>query len=124
MIGLAEDAGRLSGKGGVRRQDRHPRCANRAKERFDPPVEFVVPDDPGVVAQEIEELDHSSSLISEPKLGALINVSDIEEERIWTFATPGFYLGCAAREATEVGMPVVIDCRQDMAVQVGGVQET
>ena len=84
----------------------------------------MVPDDPGVVIKEIEEIDHRPSLVPEPELRALIDVADIEQEGVWIFAAPGIDLGCAPGQAAEVGMALVIDRRQNMPMQIGRVQET
>ena len=42
----------------IRAQHRHRRTLDRAREWFEPPIEFMIPDDPRVVSHHVEEIDH------------------------------------------------------------------
>src|SRR5262249_34788655 len=81
------------------------------------------PNHPRVVFEVIEKIDHQFALISEAYVGALINVSDIDEDRVRILLTPVPNLRDATRQATTINCPVVIRCRQNMAVQIRRVQD-
>ena len=61
--------------------------------------------------------------VCRPNFGALVDVADIEEERVGIGPPPLADLRGATGEAAEVGMIVVIDRGQDVAVQIGGVED-
>ena len=80
MTRIIEDASRLSFEKRVGRQHRHFRSLDGAQKRLDAPIELVVTDDPGVVAQEIEEIDHHPATIAEREFGPLIDVANVDQD--------------------------------------------
>jgi hypothetical protein len=42
----------------------------------------VIANNPGVVTQEVEEVDHRPAFVAEGELGSLIDVTDIDQERV------------------------------------------
>ena len=120
---ITEVAGGFALEQGIGRQDRHGGALDGMKEGFDAPVELVIANDPGIVPEQVEELDHHPALIGERELGALVDVANIDQERVWIFLPPAPDLRDATRHPAEIGAAVVIDCRQDMAMQIGRVQE-
>ena len=49
-------------------------------ERFDSPIELVISDDPCVVIEMIEEINHQPALISQAHVRAFIDVANIDED--------------------------------------------
>ncbi len=104
-------------------EDGHGGKLHRLRERFDAPVELVITDDPGVVLQRIEEANHERTLSREARLGALVNVADIDERPVRVFLLPAADLGGTTGQAAEIGAAAVIGSGQDVAVQIGGVKD-
>jgi hypothetical protein len=77
---------------------------------------------PGVVGKRVEATDHGRAAGVEAYFGALVYVADVEEDGVGIGAPPLTNLAGAAAEAAEVGVIVVIDCGQDVAVKIGGVK--
>ena len=63
----------------VRGQNRHCRSLQSLVKRLDPPIEFVITHDPGVVLEVIELIDHQLALVSQTNVGALIHVAHIDQ---------------------------------------------
>lgn len=82
----------------------------------------MIPDDPGVVTEEIEEGDHHPPFIAKRKLRPLVDVADVDQERIRIFPSPTSDLSGATGESAKIGTAVVIECRKDMTMEVGRVQ--
>ena len=91
-------------------------------EGIQAPVELVIADDPGVVGERVEAADHGRAARAQADFGALVNVADVEEERVGIGALPLADLRGATGQSAEVGVVVVIDGGQDVAVEVGGVE--
>lgn len=83
----------------------------------------MVADDPGVVFQVIEEIDHEPAVCAQADLGSLINIARIDLDRVPILSAPATDLRCAAREAAEVWISRVICRRQNISVQIGGVED-
>ena len=64
----------------VRRQYRHFRFHERVQERLHAPIELVITDDPGVVFQMIEKINHQPAVRTQADIGALINVPDVDQD--------------------------------------------
>jgi len=83
----------------------------------------VVADDPGVVFQMIEQVDHQRAVCSQTDVGSLINVADVDQDRVLILPAPAPDLGCAARKATQICIPSIIGRGQNVSVQVGCVND-
>ena len=83
----------------------------------------MVADDPGVVVEGVEAADHGGAVRAQAELGALVDVADVEEERVGVLALPLADLRGAAGEAAEVAVAGVVGGGQDVAVEVGGVED-
>jgi len=66
----------------VRCQHRHFGFCQRVHERLHAPIEFVIADDPGVVIQMIEKIDHERAVRAQTDVGSLVNVADVNQDRI------------------------------------------
>ena len=122
MMRVAEVAGSVAMEKRVRGQHRHGGALDPVEEWLDAPIEFMIPNQPGVVTEEIEELDHHPALIGEGELRALIDVADVDQERVGIFLAPAPDLGDAARHPAKIAAPAIIDCRQNVTVQISRVQ--
>jgi hypothetical protein len=71
----------------------------------------------------IEKIDHQFALVSEAYVGALINVADIDEDRVRVLPPPSADLRDATRKTAAISSSVVIKCRQNMAMQIRCVQD-
>jgi hypothetical protein len=71
----------------------------------------------------IEKINHQSALVSEAYVGALINVADIDKDRVWILPAPTPNLRNATRKAAAISSSVVIKCRQNVPVQIRRVQD-
>src|SRR4029077_3676669 len=89
----------------------------------DTPIEFVIADNPGVVAEIIEQIDHQLAFIAQTDVGALINIACIDQDRISILLPPLPNLRHATSESADVRIPIVIDRRQNMPVQIGCMQD-
>ena len=83
----------------------------------------MVPDDPRVVLEIIEQIDHQLALAAPSDVGALINITNVDQDRVWILPPPPADLRNAARQPTEVRISIVIGGRQNMAVDVRCVQD-
>ena len=82
----------------------------------------MIPDDPRVVFQMIEEIDHERAVGPQADLGALVNVADVDQDRISILATPPPDLSDATREPAEICVSGIIARGQNVAVQIGRVE--
>ena len=83
----------------------------------------MIPDDPRVVFQMIEEIDHERAVGPQADLGALVNVADVDQDRISILATPPADLSDATRESAEIRVSLVIGGGQNVPVQIGRVED-
>jgi len=95
----------------------------RFHERLHAPIEFVIADDPGVVFQIIEEIDHERAVRSQADIGALVDIADVDQDRISILASPSPDLSNAARKPAEIGVALVIGSGQNVSVEVGRVKD-
>ena len=87
------------------------------------PVEIVVAGDPGIVSELVEQADHEGTFAEVAGGGALEEVTGIDEERVRVGGAPGADLGHAAGESADIGLAGVAGGGEDVAVEVGGVDE-
>jgi hypothetical protein len=104
-------------------QHRHGGTLHRLRQRRDAPVEFMVAHHPGVVGQRVEKPHHHRTVRRQPLLRALVDVADVDQRPVWIYALPLPDLRGAPRQATKIAATAVIACRQDVTVQVSGVQD-
>ena len=71
----------------------------------------------------IEEIDHQRAVRAQADIGALVNVADVDQDRISILASPSPDLSNAAREPAEIGVSLVIAGGQNVPVQIGRVQD-
>src|SRR3954467_9406771 len=83
----------------------------------------MIADHPGVVFEVIEKIDHQFALVSEAHLCALIDVADIDQNRVRILPTPSPDLRDATRQTAAIRSSVVIRSRQNMAMQIRRVQD-
>ena len=83
----------------------------------------MIADDPRVVFEMIEQIDHQRALVSKAHVGALIYVADIDQDRVGIFTPPAPDLRCATRQSAPTWISVVVGGWQDMPVQVRRVQD-
>ena len=83
----------------------------------------MIADNPRVVFQMIEEIDHQRAVCAQTDIGALIDVADVDQERVSILPAPAFDLRSAARDPAEVAVPEIIARRQDMSVEIGRVND-
>src|SRR6266436_1111711 len=65
MFRIGKLARRLSLQYRIRSQHWHRRSLQSLVKRFDPPIEFVIANDPGVVTKMIKQINHQFSLVSQ-----------------------------------------------------------
>ena len=82
----------------------------------------MIANDPCVVFEVIEEIDHQCAVGAQADIGALINVTDVDQDRISILPAPASNLRDAARKAPEVRVSRVIARRQNVSVQIGRVE--
>jgi hypothetical protein len=107
----------------IRGQHRHRRFFNGMQKRFDAPVKLVVANDPSVVFQMIEQVDHQLTLGAQANIGALINITHVDQDRVWILLAPIPDLRHATRQTAEVRIPVVIGRGQNVPMQISRVQD-
>jgi len=73
--------------------------AQRIHKRLRAPVEFVIADDPCVVFQVIEEIDHQRAVRAQADVSTLINVADVDQDRISILPAPAPDLSDATRKS-------------------------
>ena len=71
----------------------------------------------------IEELDHERAVGAQTDIGALINVADVDQDRISILPPPAPDLGGATRESAQVRVSCVIGRGQNVPVQIGSVKD-
>src|SRR5205085_12316731 len=91
-------------------------------ERLNPPVELVIADNPGVKTEMIEHVDHQASPGSQANVGALVDISDVNQNRVRIFPPPPPQLGYAPRQSTQIGSSIITFGRQNVSMQIGGMQ--
>ena len=123
MTRVSKVTGAFALERSIGRKHRHGGALDRLQKRLDPPIELVVADDPGVVTEQIEKFDHHPALVGKRELGALVDIADIDQERVRILGAPALNLRDAARHPPEIGAALVINRGQNMAVQIGGVEE-
>ena len=82
----------------------------------------MIADDPGVVFQMIEKIDHERAVRAQTDVGSLVNVADVNQDRIPILPAPAPNLGDATREATEARISCVITRGQNVSVEIGRVE--
>jgi hypothetical protein len=122
MTWIAQLARRPTVKRHVRCQHRHLRSLDRVDERIDPPIEFVITHHPGVELQMIEQVDHQTAARPKPDIGALVNISGIDQNRVRIFPAPPANLGHASGEPAHIRDAFVIQGRQNVTMQISGVE--
>src|SRR5262245_39607866 len=83
----------------------------------------MIADDPGVVLEMIEEIDHQRALVSEADVSPLIHVADVDQDRVGIFPLPTPDLRRATRQSAAIWISVVVQGWQDMTVQIRRVQD-
>ena len=71
----------------------------------------------------IEEIDYERAVGSQADLGALVNVADVDQDRISILAAPAPDLSDATRESAEIDISCIIAGRENVSVQIGRVQD-
>src|SRR6266508_1464620 len=107
----------------VRTQHRHCRTLQYLLKRLHSPVELMVADNPRVVFEIIEQIDHQLALGPQPNICSLIHVADIDQDRVRILLLPTPDLRDATRQSTAVWISVVIGSRQNMAMEVRRMQD-
>ena len=83
----------------------------------------MITDDPRVVFEMIEQIDHQLALVAEADVGALIHVADVDQNRVRILLSPASDLRHAARQSAAIWVSVVVGRRQNMTVQIRRVQD-
>ena len=84
-------------------------CCNACCEAVHSPIEFMIADDPGVVLEMIQQIDHQRPSVSEADISALIHVADIDQDRVGIFLPPAFDLCRAARQSAAIWNSIIIE---------------
>jgi hypothetical protein len=71
----------------------------------------------------IEEIDHERAVRSQADIGPLINVADVDLDRISILTAPSPDLSGAPREPAEIRVSLVIGGGQNVPVQIGRVED-
>ena len=71
-------------------------------------IELVIANHPGVVFEVIEKIDHQFALVSEAHLCTLIDVADIDQDRVRILPPPSADLRDATRQTAAISSSVVI----------------
>src|SRR5881397_1279348 len=82
----------------------------------------MIADDPGVVFEMIEQIDHQRALVSQANVSPLIHVTDVDQDRVGIFPPPAPDLRRATRQSAAIWSSVVVEGRKDMTVQIRRVQ--
>ena len=83
----------------------------------------MITNDPRVVFEMIEKIDHQRTLVSEADVGALIHIPDIDQNRVGIFFPPAPDLRGATRQSTAIWISGVVRRWQNMTVQIRRVQD-
>src|SRR4029077_4532277 len=86
-------------------------------------IELMITNHPRVVSEVIEKIDHQFALVSKAHLCALIDIADIDQDRVRILPPPSADLRDATRQTAAISSSVVIRCRQNMAMQICRVQD-
>ena len=78
MFCIGKFARRLSLQYRIRSQHWHRRSLQSLVKHLDSPIEFMIANDPSVVPEMIEQIDHQFALVSQTDFGALIHVADVD----------------------------------------------
>jgi hypothetical protein len=81
-------AGRFTFQDCVRCQDRHARRLHGPQKGVHSPVELVIANDPGVIAQVIKQIYNELPFAAQTDISSLINVSDIDQDGIPILPAP------------------------------------
>jgi hypothetical protein len=71
----------------------------------------------------IKKIDHERAVGAQTDIGALINVADVNQDRISILPAPAPNLGDATREPAEISVSLVIARGQNVPMQIGRVQD-
>jgi hypothetical protein len=71
----------------------------------------------------VEEIDHQRTVGSQADIGALVNVADVDQDRISILPAPSTDLSDATREPAEIRVSLVIGGGQNVPVQIGRVKD-
>src|SRR5262245_35406307 len=71
----------------------------------------------------VKQIDHQLAFISQTHVGALINVADINQDRVSILPLPSTNLRDATSQAAAISGSVVIGRGQDVAMQIRRVQD-
>src|SRR5947208_10951136 len=86
------------------------------------PIEFMVADNPGVVSEIVEQIDHQLAFAPPSEIGALINIADVDQNCVPILVSPSPNLRDATCQAAEVRISIIVNCRQNVSVQICRVQ--
>ena len=56
--------------------------AARVKKRLDPPIELMIADNPRVVSEMIEQIDHQLAFVAQTDIRPLIDIADVDQNRV------------------------------------------
>ena len=76
----------------------------------------MIADDPGVIFEMVEQIDHQRAFVSKADIGALIYVADVNQYRIGIFPLPAPDLRRATCQSAPIPVSVVIGGWKDMTV--------
>jgi hypothetical protein len=82
----------------------------------------VIAHNPRIVGERIEAANHGRAPRFQAELGALVDVADVDEDGVRVRSPPLPDLGGATGQATKIGMTLIIDRGENVAVQIGRVQ--
>src|SRR5947199_5787458 len=122
MIRIGKVARRLSVQGRVHSKHLHSRSLESLVKWLDSPIEFVIANDPRVVSEMIKQIDHQLTFAMQADLGALIDVADVDQNRVWILSPPAPDLSDATRHPTAIGISIVIRRRRNVSVQLRRMQ--
>src|SRR6266566_6511948 len=123
MFRIGKFARRLPLQHRVHSQHRHSRSLQSLVKWLDSPIEFVIANDPRVVSEMIKQIDHQLTFAMQADLGALIDVADVDQNRVWILSPPAPDLRDATRHATAIGISIVIGGGQNVSVQIRRMQD-
>src|SRR5262245_9161372 len=108
--------GRFSFHQYVRGKDRHVRSLQCILKAFHPPIEFMIADDPSIVFEMVEQIDHERAIVSKADVSALVNVTDVDQYRVRIFTPPTFDLRRATRESAAIWTAIIINSWQNVTM--------
>src|SRR5438477_5127892 len=86
------------------------------------PIEFMIPNNPGVVLKIIEEIDHEFAFAAQTDVGPLINITDVDQNRVAISPSPLVDLRDAPCQPSHSRSSLIVQGRQNVTVQIGCVQ--